>query len=279
MTVMVPVWIRCILEERPTSGILCTRCVPPSCFRCPYTLSPAILTAAWCKPPETQSQPMVDLPYLNGYLSKLSIWIFHKKTLNQTRNNRRDSLDKTKGRGWIKHSTDTNMTYHSQQVCSCKPQSPSSYKTQNPGTCQTSLWWTVDRCPLKSQKEREHILNGGKCQQWIDHRLGVHTICTYTPPVVRPETTSSRTLLESSGSVGTRALINWEERRVHWSTQNLPHVLHHPHHLCVLTSSLKAKILPGDLFFLLFQHLHQLLVFIFGTDRPWRKTHNMMCSF
>lgn len=52
MTVMVPVWIRCILEDRPTSGILCTLCVPPSCFRCLYTLSPAILTAAWCSPPE-----------------------------------------------------------------------------------------------------------------------------------------------------------------------------------------------------------------------------------
>ena len=60
MTVMVPVWIRCILEERPTSGILCTRWVPPSCFRCLYTLSPAILTAAWCKPPERDKSVSVD---------------------------------------------------------------------------------------------------------------------------------------------------------------------------------------------------------------------------
>lgn len=49
---MVPVWMRCILEERPTSGILCTRWVPPSCFSRLYTFSPAILAAAWCRPPE-----------------------------------------------------------------------------------------------------------------------------------------------------------------------------------------------------------------------------------
>lgn len=38
-------------------------------------------------------------------------------------------------------------------------------------------------------------------------------VSRFIPPVVRPDTTSSRILLESRGSEGTRALINWREKR------------------------------------------------------------------
>lgn len=76
MTVMVPVWMRCILDDRPTSGILCTLCVPPSCFRCLYTLSPAILMAAWCSPPENRQivQRLLNHKFTQRVVAWTTIW-------------------------------------------------------------------------------------------------------------------------------------------------------------------------------------------------------------
>lgn len=50
---------------------------------------------------------------------------------------------------------------------------------------------------------------------------------TFIPPVVRPDTTSRRILLESRGSEGTRAFISWKGRRNIHTNKMIHHSVQH----------------------------------------------------
>lgn len=52
---------------------------------------------------------------------------------------------------------DKYMTHHTLRWYSLKPQSPSSCRLRNPGTCRTFLWWTAGRCHLEQYQDHASV--------------------------------------------------------------------------------------------------------------------------